>query len=181
MECPAPALQGESPSLLSEVLGCPFQKGPQGEGHTLPTCSPPARCGHWPSRLAHRPQSLGVLGSSGHTGSPSCLEWCQVRTFVPRSQPSFHGWLVPHACCLATPAGHSRGFCPVKTAVTLGTTSPGVSPYRPSFGQVGHVGPRASQRMKRVWRLAWGEGHGTEADDLGPPPPHQGRVWESHS
>ena len=98
-----------------------------------------------------------MLGSSGHAGSPSCLEWRQARTFVPRSHPSFHEQLVPHTCCLAASAGRSGGFRPVKTMLTLGTSSPGVSPC---FGQVGRVGPRASQRMKPVWRPAWGEGTG---------------------
>ena len=50
-----------------------------------------------------------------------------------------------------------------------------VSPCRPSFGQVGRVGPSTSQQMKPIWRLAWGEGTGLKPMAWVPSfPPGQG-------
>lgn len=80
---------------------------------------------------------------------------------------------------LGHPASHSRGFCPVKTAVTLGTTSPECEPLQAQLWASGPCGPQGFSVDERVWRLAWGGGGaaGLKPMTWAPPSAHQGRVW----
>lgn len=123
-----------------------------------------------------------MLGSSGHAGISSCLEWCQVRAFVPRSQPSFHEWPVPHASrarpgpprlLLGGPSGSVWGLPFSEDRDHAGHSEP-QCPCRPGFAQV--CGPPGFSADATCLEASLGRGHRPEADVPGPPsiPPGQG-------
>lgn len=105
------ALQGKS-FLLSEVLGCPFQKGPKERATQYPHAPRLLGVATGLPALPTDPRAWRCWGLRATPGLQAVAGGAQVRTFVPRSQPSpsMSGWC-PTPAAWPPGLGHSRGFC----------------------------------------------------------------------